>query len=100
MTDVLWTARRWTRLPLAICLSPVCDAQTAKSAQVASEWIAGQRVSSAAVYSGGDLSPSAGRKAFQVFHCATLNLNRVVHSSPGSSPVPDPKSRPTVPAPC
>ena len=121
MTDALWIARLWTRLPLAIYLSPVRDAhdeneilvreqlvydsitayaQTAKSAQVASEWIAGQWVYSETVYSGGDLSPPSRRKAFQVFPCATLYLNRVVHSSLGSSPASDPKGRPTVPALC
>ena len=79
--DVLWTARLWTRLSPAICLSPVGDAhdeneilvseqlvndsitayaQAAKSTQVASEGIAGQWVFSEVVYPGSDLSSSSG----------------------------------------
>ena len=113
--NVLWAARLSGRSHPAICLSSMGDAhdknsilvseqlvddsiiacaQAAKAAQIASEWIAGQRIVSEVVYLGSDLPPSSGRQALQVFPRAAFNPNRIVHSSPGPSPELDPRGRP------
>ena len=75
-------------------LASVERAQAAKAAQIASEWIAGQRIFSEVVYPGSDLPPSSGWQALEVFPRAALNPNRIVHSSPGPSPELDPRGRP------
>ena len=113
--NVLWAARLSGRSRSAICLSSMggahdknsilvseqlvddsitAYAQASKATQVASEWIAGQRIFSEVVYVGSDLPPSSGRQALEVFASAAFNPNRIVHSSPGPSPELDPKGRP------